>query len=84
MMRNETLRNNAKQCYGAKRNTGCPLGHTVTALIQNIRKGRRREMPPHKVTTSKVVKRFGQWVVTSYGVECLDHYYPIEAYRGTR
>ena len=41
-------------------------------------------MPPHKVTTSKVVKRFGQWVVTSYGVECLDHYYPIEAYRGTR
>lgn len=27
---------------------------------------------------SHVIERFGAWVVTTYGVECLDHYYPIE------
>lgn len=30
---------------------------------------------------SPVVKRFGAWVVTTYGIECLDHYYPIETSR---
>jgi len=28
-----------------------------------------------------VVKRFGAWVVTTYGIECLETYYPIEISR---
>ena len=27
--------------------------------------------------TSKVIKRFGQWVVTTYGIECVDGKYAI-------
>ena len=27
---------------------------------------------------SPIVKRFGAWVVTTYGIECLESYYPIE------
>src|SRR5882724_1270086 len=27
---------------------------------------------------SPIVKRFGAWVVTTYGIECLQNYYPIE------
>jgi hypothetical protein len=34
-----------------------------------------------KVRTSKVLKDFGQWVVTTYGVECTENYYPIEKRR---
>ena len=30
---------------------------------------------------SPVVNRFGAWVVTTYGIECLDRYYPIELSR---
>lgn len=30
---------------------------------------------------SPVVKRFGDWVVTTYGIECLKIYYPIELSR---
>jgi len=30
---------------------------------------------------SPVVKRFGAWVVTVYGIECLQRYYPIELSR---
>lgn len=33
------------------------------------------------ISKKDVVKRFGTWVVTKYGVECLAHYYPIEAKR---
>lgn len=29
----------------------------------------------------RVVKQFGTWAVTPYGVECLSYYYPIEASR---
>ena len=28
-----------------------------------------------------IVKRFGAWVVTTYGIECLEQYYPIELSR---
>ncbi len=30
---------------------------------------------------SPIIKRFGDWAVTTYGVECLMSYYPIEAGR---
>ncbi len=30
---------------------------------------------------SPIIKQFGIWVVTSYGLECLWHYYPIEGIR---
>ena len=30
---------------------------------------------------SPVIKRFGTWAVTTYGVECLSSYYPIARYR---
>jgi len=28
-----------------------------------------------------IIKRFNDWVITTYGIECLDKYYPIEKYR---
>jgi hypothetical protein len=31
-----------------------------------------------KFEIGRIVKRFGTWVVTDYGMECLVHYYPIE------
>jgi hypothetical protein len=31
--------------------------------------------------TSKIIKTFGQWAVTTYGIECLTQYYPIEKER---
>lgn len=31
--------------------------------------------------TSKVIKKFGTWAVTRYGVESLTHFYPIEKSR---
>jgi hypothetical protein len=31
-----------------------------------------------EIGTSRVIKNFGTWVVTSYGIECLTDYYPIE------
>jgi hypothetical protein len=33
------------------------------------------------VRTSKVLKSFGDWVVTTYGIECTTNYYPIEKNR---
>lgn len=33
------------------------------------------------IKTSKVIKSFGQWAVTTYGVECVETYYPIEKAR---
>lgn len=30
---------------------------------------------------SSVIQRFGQWVVTKFGVECSERYYPIERSR---
>src|SRR5438105_3695690 len=30
---------------------------------------------------SPIVRRFGTWAVTEYGVECLAHYYPIRKER---
>lgn len=34
-----------------------------------------------RITTSKVIKQFGDWVVTTYGLENTASYYPIEASR---
>jgi hypothetical protein len=34
-----------------------------------------------KIRTSKVIKRFGSWVVTTYGIECTTSPYPIEISR---
>jgi len=30
------------------------------------------------IKTSKIIKTFGTWAVTMYGIECLTDYYPIE------
>ena len=30
---------------------------------------------------STIIKKFGKWVVTTYGVECLVRYYPIKKSR---
>ena len=38
-----------------------------------------RAMKSYEV--SPIIKQFGIWVVTSYGLECLWHYYPIEGCR---
>jgi hypothetical protein len=38
-------------------------------------------MKTHKVRTSKVLKSFGQWVVTTYGLECTTTPYPIDRRR---
>lgn len=35
----------------------------------------------HKFDVSPIIKRFGTWVVTTYGVECLSTHYPIEIER---
>ena len=34
-----------------------------------------------KPKTSKIIKEFGEWAVTEYGIECLSRYYPIEKTR---
>jgi len=34
-----------------------------------------------KTRTSKVISRFGQWVVTTHGLECLTQPYPIRKKR---
>ena len=34
-----------------------------------------------KVRTSRVLQRFSDWVVTTYGLECTSWYYPIEKSR---
>ena len=34
-----------------------------------------------KPRTSKVLAKYGDWAVTTYGVECLSQYYPVEKRR---
>lgn len=35
------------------------------------------EQVVERLDVSPVIERFGTWAVTTYGVECLQHYYPI-------
>jgi hypothetical protein len=37
---------------------------------------RRQQIEP-----DEIVERFGTWAVTTYGLECVNQYYPIEASR---
>lgn len=34
-----------------------------------------------RLEVGKIVKQFGTWAVTEYGLECLAHYYPIDRER---
>lgn len=34
-----------------------------------------------RIRTSAVIRDFGQWAVTAYGLECTEEYYPIEKAR---
>lgn len=48
-----------------------PYGREVVSLAEAMK----------RFDTGKIVRRFGSWAVTDYGVECLATYYPIRAER---
>lgn len=61
--------------------------HTVRDLAQRntLIQTRRGELTLDQIIEwleiSPIVRRFNTWVVTTYGVECLVEYYPIESAR---
>lgn len=61
--------------------------YTINDLRQsdNLIQTRRGKLTLDQVITwleiSPIIRRFNSWAVTTYGVECLAEYYPIEADR---
>lgn len=53
----------------------------VSDFVAAVDAEQRQPVPRTDIDLSPIVKQFGTWAITEYGLECVTTYYPIEKER---